>query len=73
MIIGIISYLPDNEQIRQQRLKYHRKQLEQLLKLDCEINIVAQNYRYEDFLVNVNIQMNIICTLKIKNFLLFVC
>ena len=56
MIIGIISYLPDNEQIRQQRLKYHRKQLEQLLKLDCEINIVAQNYRYEDFLENENIK-----------------
>ena len=55
MIVGIISYLPDNEDVRQQRLKYHKKQLELLLKLNCNIYIVAQNYRDTDFIINSNI------------------
>lgn len=55
MIIGILSYLPDNEDVRRQRIKYHRKQIEQFLHLGCPIYIVAQNYKEEDYYINSNV------------------
>ena len=56
MIVGIISYLPDNEHTRQKRITAHRKQLDLLLKLGCNIYIVAQNYKNKDeFVYNPNI------------------
>lgn len=55
MIIGIISYLPDNEQTRQKRITAHKKQLDLLLQLGCNIYIVAQNYKKQDFIINPNI------------------
>lgn len=55
MIIGIISYLPNDTNLRQKRLQAHHKQIELLNKLNCQIYIVAQNYRQTDLLKNDNI------------------
>lgn len=55
MLIGIISYLPDTE-IRIKRYNTHKKQVAWLQELypDCEIWVVAQNYREEEYLDGVN-------------------
>lgn len=55
MIIGIISYLPNDIQVREQRLKYHKRQIEQFLKLNCPIIIVAQNYKEHEYYSNSNV------------------
>lgn len=55
MIIGIISYLPDNDSLREKRINAHHKQLELFNKLNCKIYILAQNYRDTDYIENNNI------------------
>ena len=55
MIIGIISYLPNDENLRLKRLQAHHKQIELLNKLNCSIYILAQNYKKEELLNNNNI------------------
>lgn len=48
MIIGIISYLPNDVVLRSKRLDKHRKQLELFKTLNVPIYIVAQNYKQEE-------------------------
>jgi hypothetical protein len=56
MMIGIISYLPNNE-LRAKRLQASRTQIEVLHKLfnEHKITIVAQNYADDDYLNDDNI------------------
>ena len=56
MIIGIISYLPMDKNVRQKRLEAHHKQLQLLSQLNCKMFIVAQNYTDEDYCKNNNIK-----------------
>ena len=55
-MIGIISYLPDNE-IKEKRLRAVKSQLDWIFKLfgDVPIHVVAQNYKDTDYLPNPNI------------------
>lgn len=48
MIIGIISYLPNDVVLRSKRLDKHQKQLELFKTLNVPIYIVAQNYKQEE-------------------------
>lgn len=56
---AIISYLPDNEDLRNARKELHKKQLDwlraqsELGHYDIKIIVVAQNYRDEDYLDGV--------------------
>lgn len=56
MVIGIISYLPDNPELRSNRLDKHKRQLELFKTLNVPIFIVAQNYRQEELsnIPNIN-------------------
>jgi hypothetical protein len=47
--IYIISYLPDDPEIRNERLKRHKIQLEYWKKHNTEIVVFAQNYNEEDY------------------------
>lgn len=55
-MIGIISYLPDNESLREIRKLNLIKVIELLKDLfPCEmINVIAQNFNYDDYLDDVN-------------------
>lgn len=48
MIIGIISYLPNDVELRSKRLDKHQRQLELFKTLNVPIYIVAQNYKQEE-------------------------
>lgn len=50
--IGIISYLPNDEKVRQDRIKAHHKQLALMYKLNCPIYILSQSYQDSDFVEN---------------------
>lgn len=54
VVVGILSYLPNDERVREERKQRIIPQLEQITKLmpDCKIWIVAQQYRDEDYLTN---------------------
>ena len=56
MVIGIISYLPDNPELRSNRLDKHKRQLELFKTLNVPIFIVAQNYKQEELsnIPNIN-------------------
>jgi len=51
--IYIISYLPDDEKLRKERLERHKKQLEYWRQFDIEIVVFAQNYRDNDYQPNI--------------------
>ena len=52
MIIGIISYLPEDKQLKEKRLQAHKKQLSSFKTLlpQTDIYILAQNYKEQDYI-----------------------
>lgn len=50
VLVGIISYLPDDLQVRQKRIEVHRKQVDMLNKLFpfCDVLQMNQNYSNSD-------------------------
>lgn len=56
MIVGIISYLPEDIAIREQRKSAHQKQLEWLRDIlpDVQIYVVQRGYREEDFVDGIH-------------------
>lgn len=56
MIVGIISYLPEDSAIREQRKSAHQKQLEWLRSIlpDTPIYVAQRGYREEDFVDGIN-------------------
>ena len=57
VMVGIVSYLPDNEQIRKKRLDAIKIQAEYIRKVypDNEFVVVAQNYKENDFISDMDI------------------
>ena len=56
MIVGIISYLPEDSAIRGQRKSAHQKQLEWLRSIlpDIPIYVAQRGYKEEDFVDGIN-------------------
>lgn len=54
MIIGIISYLPDEPGVRSKRLEAHKKQINILKSYNIPIYVVAQNYKEEEYDNSIN-------------------
>lgn len=56
MIVGVISYLPEDSAIREQRKSAHQKQLEWLRSIlpDTPIYVAQRGYREEDFVDGIN-------------------